>query len=320
MITIGFHNPQLCVRGSSVALYDYAHYNETILNNRSIILVPSTGVNDPNALIKFITRFRVIFYNNMDHMDKIITEEGISIFYAIKYGTFDGIVAKNIKNIIHCVFDLSQPHGDVYAAVSHALAKKFNSNTFVPHMIGLKPSRFKENMRKTLGIPEDAVVFGRHGGMDTFNLKFCHDIINQITLHKPNIYFVFVNTPNFSSHQNVIFLDKIVNLDEKNRFINTCDAHLECGTLGHTFGISCGEFSVNNKPIIVYKGNVWNTAHYDILGDKALYFRNPQEFYDILTTFNPRDWESKDNNCYRDYTPQKVMKIFKEVFLDPCIK
>jgi hypothetical protein len=63
-MNILFHENQLCVRGTSVALYDYAHYNETILGNVSYIAAPSNS--DLSALEKFKTRFgdRVILYNN----------------------------------------------------------------------------------------------------------------------------------------------------------------------------------------------------------------------------------------------------------------
>jgi hypothetical protein len=104
--------------------------------------------------------------------------------------------------------------------------------------------------------------------------------------------------------------------EEKNQFINTCDAHLECGTLGHSFGISIGEFSVNNKPVIAYGGETWNNAHKDILGSKGIYFYDSIDFYNILTRFNPIEYKNQDLNCYKEYTPEKVMKKFKEVFID----
>jgi len=189
-------------------------------------------------------------------------------------------------------------------------------------MIGLKPSVNKENMREKLKIPKDAIVFGRHGGSDTFDLQFAREVIVNTTVARPNIYFVFVNTPVFvHNHPQIIFLNKIVDLDLKNKFINTCDAHLECNSIGHSFGISIGEFSVNNKKIIAYNpdGWMWNRAHIEILGDNALYYKDFNEFHNILMNFNPKDWIDKDNNFYKEYSPEKVMKIFKKVFIDPCV-
>ena len=37
-------------------------------------------------------------------------------------------------------------------------------------------------------------------------------------------YFLFVNTKPFAKAKNIIYLDKIVDLDEKVRFIKTCDS------------------------------------------------------------------------------------------------
>lgn len=322
MVKIAFQTLQIDVRGSCVALFDYALYNETLLRNQSIIVSDSRtrDKEDFIALRKFRKRFPVFFYNNVTHLQSILEKEKCDIFYAIKYGKKDKISFDTIKTVIHCVFDLSQPHGHVYAAVSKTLAQKYNHPLYVPHMVGMVPSLTGENMRKELKIPVNARVFGRYGGQDTFNIIFVCQAISELIEEFPDIYFLFANTPVFIDHPHVIFLDSFTDYDEKNRFIQTCDAHLECGTLGHSYGLSMAEFSVNNKPIIAYKGNVWNTAHYDILKDKAIYFRNKEEFKAIITTFDPKVYEARDNNCYKDYTPAKVMQIFNDVFINETVK
>jgi len=310
---IAFHTPQLDVRGTCVAIYDYAHYNETLLNNRSIIILPELSNNDEMIMNKFYNRFQIITYGKNRSLEDAI--EGCDVLYCIKYGKKDRIISTKIKTVVHCVFDMTEPHGDVYAGVSSTLARKFNNSVFVPHMVGLKPDIGGDNMRKELGIPKNAVVFGRHGGQDTFNLDFAINGIQEILDATNNIWFVFVNTPKYWDNKRVIYINKIIYNSEKNRFINTCDAHLECGTMGHTFGLSMAEFSVNNKPIISHKGNTWNTAHLDILGDKAIYFDTKTNFIEALTTFVPKVWEKRDNNCYRNYTPENVMGQFNSIFL-----
>jgi hypothetical protein len=313
---IAFHSPVLDVRGTCVSLYDYAHYNETLLNNKSIILTPISGVvnSDTIAIEKFHSRFQVYYYKNMNEFEDVLSD--CDILYTIKYGKNNGIIAKNIKTIVHCVFDMTEPHGDVYAGVSKALATKYKSTLFVPHMIGLEPSKTKDNLRDQLNIPKDAIVFGRYGGQDTFNLQFARDVISQVVNRVDNIYFLLCNTPAFYNHPQIIYLDKIVNADDKNKFICTCDAHLECGTLGHSFGLSIGEFSINNKPIITYKSpSLWNTSHLEILKDVGVYYTTREEFYNILIKFDPENYKNKDNNCYKEYSPENVMKIFKQVFI-----
>jgi hypothetical protein len=88
---------------------------------------------------------------------------------------------------------MSEPHGEVYAGVSRAMASKFGKDLYVPHMVGLKPVG-KDNLRGQLGIPENGIVFGRYGGVDTFNIKFCMDIIIWLVNTRRDIYFIFINT------------------------------------------------------------------------------------------------------------------------------
>jgi len=316
---IAYHTPQIDVRGSCTALYDYAVHMRKFYNITGIIISPKIANHDELAISKFSNSFPIHFYSNdmICEIDQIIEQEDCNYLYCIKYGTDDGVYSSIVPTGVHCVFDMSQPHGDIYVAVSSTLAEKLgNVGNFVPHMISLKPSLTKENMRSCLGIPNNAVVFGRHGGTDTFDLHFVRDVISIIVQRNDNIYFVFVNTPVFVDHPQVIFLDKIIDNDIKNKFINTCDAHIEAGSLGHSFGLSCGEFAINGKQIITYESaSLWNRAHLDILGDDAIIFRNAQDFYDIITGFIPRELTS---NPYREYLPKEVTKQFYNTFIKPC--
>jgi hypothetical protein len=317
---IAFYMGAICVRGTSNATYDYADYNEKILGNKSLIIIPKSSleINDRLGVIRISTRFPIRIHDGPESLDSILVEEGCSMMYNIKYGKNDGPLSKKVKNLIHCVFDMSEPHGDVYAGVSDALAKKFGKTLYVPHMVGLKPSG-TDNLRKTLGIPESAIVFGRYGGLDTFNIRFCMDIIVWTVNTRRDIYFLFINTQEFYKHPQIFYLPKITSEEDKNKFIQTCDAHLECGTLGHSFGLAIAENSVNNRPIIAYRpepNTLWNTAHLEILGENGLYFRDEDEFKNIISKFKPADYKKRDMNFYKDYTPEKVMKIFKEVFID----
>ena len=69
---IAFLSNHLSLRGTEIAMYDYAHYNETILHNTSIIITrPYTQVKhsiDTNeeAYGKFINRFPVFYYHRSD--------------------------------------------------------------------------------------------------------------------------------------------------------------------------------------------------------------------------------------------------------------
>jgi len=311
---IAFHSSQIDVRGTCVSLYDYAHYHETLLGGRSVIITDKNVKHDKIAVYRFAKRFEIRYYDHTEEIEELVSD--CDIFYDIKYGKKNEVSCKNIKTVVHCVFDMSEPHGDVYAAVSDTLAKKFGRTKYVPHMIGLKPSRTGDNLREILKIPQDAVVFGRHGGEDTFDLEMAKAAITHAVNDRPELYFIFVNTPRFVNHPKVIHLDKIVDLDEKNRFIMTCDAMIHAQSLGETFGIAIGEFSVNNRPIVAYNGPVWNDHYKHILGDKALWYTTEDECYHILMKFDHENYWGKDLNCYKKYSPERVMEQFKKVFID----
>jgi hypothetical protein len=114
---------------------------------------------------------------------------------------------------------------------------------------------------------------------------------------------------------NNIYIDKIIDLKEKARFINTCDARLWARIDGETFGLSIGEFSSKNKPVIA--ATIGSTAHIHLLGDKGIWYSSLSELYNILTGFNPSIEKTKDWNAFRDYTYDKVMDKFNEVFIKP---
>ena len=211
---------------------------------------------------------------------------------------------------------MSDPHGDVYAGVSKQIARKFNKTLYVPHMISLQPCIVQDNIRTKLNIPLDAVVFSRYGGMDTFNLEFCRKVIKQVVNEHSDRHFMFINTPEFYNHRQIHYLQPITTDIDKSIFIQASDAHLECSDLGHSFGLAIGEYSVHNKPVIAFTGPVWNTSHLEILGDKVVGFQNESDFYRILTTFDPKSFISADLNCYKEFSPEKVMASFKKVFID----
>jgi|UniRef100_A0A6C0CXP5 hypothetical protein len=317
MLKIAFHTPQIDIRGSCTAIFDYAYYNEKILGNNSIIVLPYSSIdeskNDLIAIRKFQKYFYVYFYKNYSELDSILSN--CNIFYQIHYGKRENSYLSRLKNVIHCVFDLSEPHGDVYASVSDVLGNKFGINLYVPHMVGLPPSETGENLRNELGISESATVFGYHGGSDAFNIDFVKDIIKKVIRENKDLYFIFVNTPRFDHHSNIFFLEKLTINEDKNKFICSCDAMIHAQKLGETFGLSIAEFSVNNKPIITYGGWTWNTNHKNILGDKAIYYTE-NNLYDILTNFDKNIYINTDLNCYKEFSPDNVMKKFKEVFID----
>ena len=310
---IGFHSNQLCERGTEVALFDYAYYNQKIYGNKSIIFYPKNSHNNNIEVIKkFETQFTCYDYENFSDVENIIKLENIDYFYIIKYGNNDNLLVKSCPNLVHAVFTV-EPHGEKYATVSKYLSDKYHSNQdYVPHMINLPIHN--DNMRNELKIPNDAIVLGRYGGFEQFDIKIAHKAIIQFIEQNTNIYFIFANTKNFYKHSQIIYIDKIIDPIEKVKFINTCDAMIHARSDGETFGLAVAEFSTCNKPVITCKSNHDN-CHIDILGDKAIIYDSIGSLLSIFTNIREIIKTRDDWNAYKEYTPEIVMKQFNEVFL-----
>lgn len=177
---------------------------------------------------------------------------------------------------------------DIFAYASHWQNYYFsggNSNV-LPYIIK-EPSNSYDLIhgRETLGIPRDAIVLGRHGGQDTWNLSFVNTAIEDVIKQRKDIYFLFMNTPNFIDHPQVIFLkgthvDKQVEL-----FIRSCDAMLHARWEGETFGLACSEFLIRRKPIISWSGSR-ERNHIYLAENSSLMYNTYADLVSLLSTIN----------------------------------
>lgn len=332
MKTISFYTPHLTVRGTEVALFDYANYNEKILGNKSIIIHhKNDSRNEIESIDKFKNRFSVISIDGFNYneqnprqnarevvskLNQVVEENQSDAIYIIKPGWNDGIVPTACRSLIHCCAlpPVQEKHGDRYAYVSYWCSTHCSNGLIpaVPHMIDLPDTN--EDLRENLNIPKTAIVFGRSGGFDTFDIPWAKQVIYEIVQRRSDIYFLFQNTEKFIDHPNVIHLFKNADMVYKTKFINTCDAMLHSRLIGESFGITCGEFSIRNKPVITWFGSR-ERNHIYVLGDRGIYYNNPNELYNILMNYDREKYMNMDNNCYREYAPDKIIKIFNDVFL-----
>ena len=313
MVKIAFWDNCLCERGTTISLYDYAYYNKTLLGNESIIMYNTRRIENNNMVIeKFKQHFTVIGVDNFEKVDPILLNEKCDVFYIIKGGEYEGQISRVIKTVVHCVFNCRQPHGDVYSAIAPWVNDNNGQYPVVPHMINLP--KHNDNMRMELNIPEKAVVFGGYGGANNFSIDFARSVVYKIAMNNPNIYFLFANFHKFCQElPNIIHLPTCVDLYEKVKFINTTDAMLWARDEGEVMSLAMGEFSTFNKPIICM--NIGYPGHVHLLGDKAIWYKDDDSLTNILLNFNPDVERTKNWNAYENYTPEKVMEIFKKVYL-----
>ena len=317
---VGFLSNKLTLRGTEIAMYDYADYNETLLNNKSVIITRDynsiSHEFDANneAYLKFQQRFPIEYYQTQQDIDNIVEKYKITHLYIIKSGQYDHLISSKCINLIHCVFNTTQPHGQIYSTISSDVNNRFNTNyPIVPHMI--RNHITTDNLRKELNIPipEHAIVFGRYGGVETFDLPFVHKAIEKIVETRPDIYFLFMNTNVFYQHPQIIYLKGTTDMEYKKKFINTSDALIHARKDGETFGLTCGEFAIEKKPVITWI-DAREKNHLDILKEKAVLYSDYESVYTILNEFTKEKY-SMEENGYFEYSPENVMKIFNTLYL-----
>lgn len=313
MKVVAFHSNELNIRGTNVAMYDYAVYNETILGNKSYIL--SNANSDLSALNKFKNRFEVFLYNKFEDTFRFVKEKNIKYVYYIKAGDNDGKEIPETKSLIHAVFSNKDIHGDSYAYVSKWLANKMEMpENYVPHIVNM--SKATKNYRSKLGISDSSIIIGRHGGYTEFDLPFVYTAIYNTLAVRDDIYFLFMNTKSFGQkHKNIIHIQGTYDIQHKSDFINTCDYMIHGRNMGESFGLAISEFLYHDKPVISWNnGNDKN--HIEMLGNKGIWYNNEKDLIYVLTNLTTNN---KPVRYYKsivdEFSPVNVMEQFNKVFL-----
>jgi hypothetical protein len=310
-----FHDNSLCIRGTTVALYDYAYYCKYLFGYEcSILYNQNHPANDEKAIKKFQKEFEIVnSYNNFQEMQEMISSQNSDAFFMIKSGAYDNVISNSCKNWVNAIGPCKKYniHGDKFFMGSKWLSDISDGIDYVPYMVNLP--EHNQNMREELGIPKNAIVFGRNGGHDAFNIPFAKQCVVDSLSKKNDIYYLFQGTDKFIDHERVIHIPTTADLNEKVRFINTTDALLHARDLGESFGQTCAEFSVKNKPVITWFGSP-ERNHIDTLGSKGFYYNDYNDLMKIILSFEPDN--SKDWNCYKDYYPEIVMERFKNYYIN----
>jgi len=308
---VAFVTNHISYGGTDVSLYDYANFNETLLGNQSIILTRDFRETHGEIYAKFQARFPVFFLSSPADIDAIVLREQVDVVYVQKSGEVDPYICTVRPCGVHAVFTTRYPHGRVYAAISSSLNTLYRTRVpVVPYMVYLEDS--KETFRPELGIADDAIVLGRHGSYDSFDIPFVHSAVVTLLERNPKMVFVALNTKPFANHPRILYIPRTTDLAVKRKFINTCDGMLHARARGETFGLACGEFAITKKPIITY-GRSPERAHIDILGGACSTYTTAEELVALVESGRWR--KDMTNNGYLQYTPEAVMPIFRSVFL-----
>jgi hypothetical protein len=303
---VGFLTNHISYGGTEVALYDYAHFNETLLGNTSIVLTRDFRATHGEIYAKVERRFPLVYVTTQADIDEAVVTLGLDVLYVIKSGERDAWFTTKCRTIVHCVFTTKFPHGTVYCAISDTLNRLHGTTVPVlPHMISV--AEHSESFREELGIPATATVLGRYGSTDSFDIPFVHSAVVDILNANPSFVFLAMNTKEFARHPRILYLPRTTEAAVKRKFINTCDVMLHARTRGETFGLSCGEFAVCGKPIVTY-ANSPERAHIDILGSACTTYSSKADLVRLVATGAWR--KDMTANGYTAYTPDRVMAVF----------
>lgn len=317
---VAFHSGYLGFRGTEVALVDYARGNREILGGESLILLPWRDEVDSHPVVHRMKAVAPVhFYRTEQEREDVLKREKADFFYSIKNGFFDGVVSESVPTGIHAIFRESEFHGDIYAYVSPWLSRVMShgKSPWVPHMVRLGDPA--GDLREELGIPSSAVVFGRHGGEDSFDLPWVQQTVVKTAQTNPRIHFIFLNTSTFTGVRglkNIHFLHATPDPAKKRAFLESCDAMLHGRTRGETFGLSCMEFAVAGKKVLTFSGSP-ERAHLELLGEAAVGYDGAETLASQL--LSPRDDYRLPPAVARElaekFGPERVMKQFRQVFL-----
>lgn len=319
---LGFHSKQLTERGTEVALFDYALAAQERLGHHARVFVPAdTPKVVPAVKERFERHFEVVLYRDQ-------ADIRCDALYVIKRG-FPGRVTDGVPELVHAFHDASHPHGHRFGTVSewvsHTAAWRFRvpgwrvvtipkprKPAVVPHIVTLP--EVSEDMRSELGIPEGAVVFGRHGGEGTFNVEFVRTAIRDALEQRDDIWFALVNVDRFHEHPRIVHVPLLTDRADVRRFVNTSDYMIHAHALGETFGLAVAEFAYAGVPVLTYLGSP-RLAQLDLLSDDLLL--GYVEYDDVLRDFlTLQRRTSPVASKVRDtYSVDNVMRRFEKVFL-----
>jgi len=320
-LLLGFHTKQLTERGGDQAPFEFALASRSLLGVDVRFYVPAdAGWIVPAVQRRFEEHFDVVYYRST-------REIRCDALYVHKRG-YPGQVAPGVPQLNHAWDTARHRHGHRFAVTAdwvartarHALrlpgrtlsVPRLRRPPVVPDIVSLPD--VDGDLRAELGIPEDAVVFGRHGGLGTFDIGFVMDAVRVVVRERPELWFVLINVEPFDDHPRIVHVPPIVDRGEVRRFVNTADYMLHARSYGEGFGLAVAEFAMVGAPVLTYLGSPC-LAQLELLHPgNLLGYRTSDEVLALLRTL-PRRTEPVPSDIRERFSPETVMPQFERVFL-----
>lgn len=340
------HDNQLCERGTTNSVVNYARALRDLDHHVAI----SFRRDNPNNVQAVVDRtgqeFDLLPYRTPAELRRLSGRFDGSYFQ--KSGNRDGLQATSPSVVVHAVFQEFQPHGTSYIYISDWLARRVRDRLLAPktprdlawagRALGygvwgqatgtLNAFNFESvpyicnmpapsaDMRPRLGIPDDAFVILRYGGMSTFDVEWVPSVLNRLLVTNRDLYFIGVNTPQAVDHARALFLPPVYSDLEKANLLACSDLFLTARKSGESFGLAHVEAMQAGKPILAY-GDGWDRNHVEMLSALDGLYMGAKELERRVTAainqreeFDPAAWVTAGN----EYRPQRVVKQLLDAF------
>lgn len=185
----------------------------------------------------------------------------------------------------------------------------------------------KDNLRKVLNIPEDAVVcgrIGRPGNFDPIAIEAYKRVSNERLCDK--LYYLIMNPcPEVKvaaqGVKNVIFL--AANMDERyvERFFNSLDLFLHYRFDGEMCGSAIQQAMIKGIPVISHRSRICN-GHIEVVSNGGYIANNVDEYYEYLRRMllcpelRILVGERAQNIAMQKYEQKTLVKKLEELYLE----
>lgn len=322
------HTNSLNERGTTVAVLDYAEILKNLGHEPIIAFCENDPSNNGQVIARSRDRYELNAYQDFRSLASQYSYK-CDLAYFIKYGNNDGKLIPGVRNIVHAVFQAYQPHGDDYYYVSKWLAKRMrvknlrklgrfsplgldsirrNKFKYLPHVVHLPET--SQNMREEWNIPANALVGGRHGGFDTFDIPWVHETVKDLLSEKENLYFVFANTRKFMEHPRVKYLPTLTSREDTSSFLSSLDFFLHARARGETFGLSLLEAMKCRVPVFSHSGGIDRNHTYILRKSKSSLFETPSQLKSLVKKVDKYQDVERNFSIATEFSQKNVQNVW----------
>lgn len=292
------HEHAISERGTTQAVFDYAMALKDRGHETTLVYPKLAPVCEPPMLKLLQDHLEVASYEHVRDLHR--AGRRFDCAYFLTDGRRSELPIPGIRNVVHSVFQIYEPHGEWYGYISEWLAAhmhhRFRKPTsrlrgwrrrartarlsgcetadafpHIPHACDMSPAQ--SSVRGDYGVPENAFLILRYGGFETFDIDWVHAAIRDFLTTNSDAYFLGVNTRQFMSHPRAIFAAPVIDRQHKSDLLASADLFLHGRRSGESFGLSIVESLQLGLPVLAWEGG-WDRNHVAVLSGLNATYRN----------------------------------------------